>query len=193
MKQAYSYIRFSSAKQELGDSLRRQMKLAEDYATKHDLVLDNHSYRDLGVSAFKGKNAVEGSLNTFIKAVETGAIQPGSYLLVESLDRMSRDDVQEALTLFMHIIKLGVVLVTVADGQVYSKASVQDNWTKLIVALAIMSRANNESKTKSDRLLHSWDPTKRRCQSCLVLSPYPPPFYRHHRHSLAHSRISGSR
>jgi len=40
MKQAYSYIRFSSELQTKGDSLRRQTQLAEDYALKHNLLLD---------------------------------------------------------------------------------------------------------------------------------------------------------
>lgn len=54
MKTAFSYIRFSSKPQERGDSLRRQVRLARDYATKHDLILDERSYQDLGISAFKG-------------------------------------------------------------------------------------------------------------------------------------------
>jgi hypothetical protein len=37
------------------------------------------------------------------------------------------------------------------DGQVYSKATISENWTKLIMALAIMARANEESVTKSKR------------------------------------------
>ena len=32
---AYSYIRFSTPEQALGDSLRRQVQLAEEYARKH--------------------------------------------------------------------------------------------------------------------------------------------------------------
>ena len=49
MALAYSYIRFSSAKQELGDSLRRQLKLAEAFAERNQLTLDTHSFQDLGV------------------------------------------------------------------------------------------------------------------------------------------------
>ena len=37
------------------------------------------------------------------------------------------------------------------DGQVYSEANITDNWTKLVVACAIMARANEESVTKSKR------------------------------------------
>ena len=70
MLTAFSYVRFSSKPQELGDSLKRQVKLARDYATTHDLFLDERSYHDLGVSAWKGKNAVDGALAAFLKAVD---------------------------------------------------------------------------------------------------------------------------
>lgn len=37
---AFSYIRMSSGQQLKGDSLRRQLKLSEDYAAEHNLRLD---------------------------------------------------------------------------------------------------------------------------------------------------------
>lgn len=151
MPEAFSYVRFSSDRQELGDSLRRQVALAEAYAKQHGLTLSTKSYRDLGISAFKGRNAAEGALGTFLQAVDAGLIRKGSYLLVESMDRLSRQQVDEALELFLSITRRGIVIVTVSDGQVYSKETIKENWTKLIVALAVMSRANEESATKSKR------------------------------------------
>jgi len=151
MPEAYSYVRFSSDRQELGDSLRRQVALAEEYAKQHGLTLNKKSYRDLGISAFKGKNAAEGALAAFLQAVDASLIPKGSYLLVEGFDRLSRAQVDDALELFLSITRRGIVIVTVSDGQVYSKETIKENWTKLIVALAIMSRANEESATKSKR------------------------------------------
>jgi DNA invertase Pin-like site-specific DNA recombinase len=156
MSKAFSYIRFSSIKQELGDSLRRQLSLAEDYAARHKLTLDTSSYRDLGLSAFKGKNAVEGALSAFIEAIDTGLVPKGSMLLVESLDRLSREYVDVALELFLNITRKGVTIVTLKDGQVYSKDSIRENWTKLIIALAEMARSHEESATKSLRIKQSW-------------------------------------
>lgn len=150
-------MRFSSEKQELGASLRRQLDKAVKYAAQHDLQLDQSTYRDLGVSAYRGKNATEGALATFIQAVDSGRIRSGSVLIVESLDRLSRTEVDEALELFLSIVRKGITIVTVDDGQVYSKASIKDNWTKLVVALAVMSRANEESQTKSARVKDAWE------------------------------------
>ena len=53
---AYSYVRFSSPQQALGDSLRRQTEKAERYAVDRGLTLDTDlKMTDAGVSAFRGK------------------------------------------------------------------------------------------------------------------------------------------
>jgi DNA invertase Pin-like site-specific DNA recombinase len=58
MNVAFSYLRFSTQEQAAGDSRRRQMAMAEKYAANHRLKLDaSLSFRDLSVSAFRGKNA----------------------------------------------------------------------------------------------------------------------------------------
>ncbi len=150
MPTAYSYARFSSEKQKHGASLDRQLEAATKYAHTNSLVLDPSTYRDLGVSAFRSKN-VAGALGAFIEAVDAGRIVKGSYLLVESLDRLSRDTVDVALELFLGITRRGIVIVTLMDGKVYSQATIKANWTDLIVAMAIMARANEESATKANR------------------------------------------
>lgn len=152
MPKAYSYRRFSSKRQEGGDSLRRQIELAEQYAKDHGLTLDLLTFEDLGISAFKGRNVREGSLSAFLKAVDDGLIVSGSYLLVESLDRLSRAQVDDALQLLLSIVQRGIVLVTMTDRVAYSKESIKDNWTKLVIALAVMARANEESEMKSRRV-----------------------------------------
>ena len=68
---AFSYLRFSTPEQSAGDSHRRQMAMAEKYAADHHLRLDSSlSFRDLGVSVYRGKNAKEGALRSFLDAVE---------------------------------------------------------------------------------------------------------------------------
>ena len=89
---AYSYIRFSSAAQERGDSLRRQTQGTEAYVQKKGYTLDTTLHlQDLGVSAFRGVNVREGALAAFLEAVKQGRVKPGSVLIVESLDRLTRD------------------------------------------------------------------------------------------------------
>lgn len=177
MALAFSYIRFSSEKQKFGDSVRRQLKLAEDYAALHSLTLDTKSYRDLGVSAFRGKNAVEGRLGTFLRAVEKehSKISPGSYLLIEALDRLSRNEVDEAFDLFMKIIRKGITIVTLNDGQEYSKARIKaDHGISLVMSIMHMSRAHEESATKSNRVKAAWARKKENASSGKIITAMAP-------------------
>lgn len=157
MIKAYSYIRFSSTRQMRGDSLRRQTELSEQYAKEHNLELDqNFNLRDLGLSAFDGSNVERGALGGFLAAIEAGQIAKGSYLLVESLDRLSREQLIDALTLFLNIIRRGIVIVTLADRMVYEHKSMGENFSPLLISITIMARAHEESLTKSRRTRAAW-------------------------------------
>ncbi len=158
MPKAYSYIRFSSVKQQKGDSIERQTRLSTQYAAKHGLELDTElNLRDLGISAYDRSNLEKGELGQFLRLVKEGRIPRGSYLLVESLDRLSRDKVMDALSIFTDILRAGIIIVTVADEQAYSYERSNENWGSLIASIAIMSRAYEESATKSKRIRSSWD------------------------------------
>jgi DNA invertase Pin-like site-specific DNA recombinase len=157
---AYSYIRFSTPEQIKGDSLRRQEEVSKEYADRHGLELDE-TLRDIGISAFKGRNRTDGALGEFLQLVQEGKIPEGSFLLVESLDRLSRDKVMNALSLFTQIINGGITIVTLQDSQTYSKASIDANWSQLIISLAVMARAHDESAAKSKRLSAAWENKRR--------------------------------
>ena len=157
MAKAYSYIRFSTAIQAQGDSMRRQSELSAQYAATHGLVLDTSlTLHDEGLSGFTGENRTKGALAVFLRAVESGLVAPGSFLLVESLDRLSRDTLSEQMTLFMSLINSGISVVTLADGQTYSKATINTDLSKLMLSLVIMMRAHEESLMKSRRLKAVW-------------------------------------
>lgn len=150
-ERAISYVRFSTRRQISGDSLERQLSKARDYAARHRLQLDELSYQDLGISAFRGKNATDGALRSFLDAIDAGSIPSNVTLLVENFDRLSRAQVQDALELFLSITKRGVTIVTLSDEQVYSRKTINANWTQLIITLATMARAHEESAIKSMR------------------------------------------
>jgi len=99
---AYSYLRFSTKEQALGDSERRQVDACRAYCAKNNLTLDE-SLRDPGVSAFRGKHARVGALAKFLDAIQAGKVEQGSLLIVEALDRLSREEVMAALTQFIGI------------------------------------------------------------------------------------------
>lgn len=145
----------STEKQLHGDSLRRQLALSQDYALANDLELVE-SYKDIGVSGFRGKNVEQGMLGVFLEALRNKEIPPDSVLLIESLDRLSRDKVTTALMQFLEILKAGVEIVTLADNQRYTKEGVDSQTHQIVMSLFVMARANDESETKSMRLKAAW-------------------------------------
>lgn len=152
---AYSYIRFSTPEQAKGDSLRRQTAKAADYCERSGLTLDTRlKMRDLGISAFKGNNATQGALGVFLRAIETGKVAKGSTLIVESLDRLTRNQIEEALELFMGIIRAGVRIVTLTPEQLFEKGKLE--LTQLVIALVVLSRGHEESAMKAARLSAAW-------------------------------------
>ncbi|MES9910748.1 MAG: recombinase family protein [Candidatus Thiodiazotropha sp.] len=155
MAKAYSYIRFSTPDQLRGDSLRRQLEASRKWADENGYDLDE-TLRDLGVSAFRGKNRTEGALRTFLDNIESGEIEKGSILVMESLDRLSRDEILESLSLFTGILAKGIKIVTLVDGQEYTRKSV-NNINNLVISLVVMARAHEESATKSKRLSKAWE------------------------------------
>lgn len=164
-KTAYSYIRFSSPQQMQGDSLRRQTEASEAYAAEHGLYLDHSlNLRDLGISAYRGKNATEGALAGFLQAIQTGRVSVGSILLVESLDRLSRDHISYALTQFLSIINAGVTVVTLMDRMLYSREKINENPGSLMMSIVIMMRAHEESASKSKRIGEAWAKKRRLAQ-----------------------------
>jgi DNA invertase Pin-like site-specific DNA recombinase len=138
-----------------GDSLRRQLEVSRRYAEKRGLQLvEDFDLHDIGVSAFRGKNLASGAFGRFLEAVREGKIEKGSYLLVESFDRLSRQEPMAALEPFLEIIRSGLVLVTLDDERVFRRGEVK--FEDLIISIAKMSRANEESARKSDRLAQAW-------------------------------------
>jgi DNA invertase Pin-like site-specific DNA recombinase len=149
----YSYVRFSSAKQAEGTSLARQAEFAAKYCAQHGLTLDTSlSMTDAGLSAYHGTHIKSGALGVFLKAVELGRVAPGSVLLVEQLDRISRAEPILAQGILSQIIGAGIRVVTAADGREYSRETLKKDPMGLVYSLLILIRSHEESSAKSSRV-----------------------------------------
>ncbi|HZH43201.1 MAG TPA: recombinase family protein [Lysobacter sp.] len=157
---AYSYTRMSTPEQLRGDSRRRQEERAKKYAAEHGLEIADR-FDDFGVSAFKGKNAELGALSEFTRLVDEGAIERGSYLLVESMDRLTRQTVPRAMSLLLGLTNRGINVAILDDNRVYSERSNEEDTYALMTALVSMSRAHDESKRKSSMLSEAWKNKRR--------------------------------
>lgn len=177
MPKVYSYTRFSTPEQAQGDSFRRQAEAASRWiARKNDerhsaglppVVLDETlKLRDLGVSAFRGANIAEDAgLGGFVFACEQGLISAGSYLLVESLDRISRMTPRRVSRLIDSIVDAGVTIVTLSDGQEYDAARLDSDPTALLLALMVSWRGHEESKIKGQRVAAAWAEKRRKARA----------------------------
>ncbi len=154
---AYSYTRFSTPEQAKGDSARRQIALAEEYARRNELDLDTSlTLDDKGVSAFRGRNANDGRLGDFLRAVQAGIVTKGSYLLVENLDRISRQVPRKAVRTLEAIVESGITVVTMSDGKAYTEKSLDRDPFSFVMAVLAFVRANEESETKGRRVRAAW-------------------------------------
>lgn len=150
---AYSYLRFSTPEQIKGDSFRRQSTLATQYCKANGLTLDSElTFHDLGVSAYKGKHAETGRLGDFLQAVDDGIVKEGSFLLVENLDRLSRQTARKALRVLESIVERGVTVVTLLDNKEYTEKSLDEDPMQMLMSILTFMRANEESKVKSIRV-----------------------------------------
>jgi DNA invertase Pin-like site-specific DNA recombinase len=162
IRRAYSYLRFSHPNQMRGDSRRRQYAFAEEVVREFGAVLDTSlTLQDLGVSAYRGKNAQFGALAKFIEAVRSGRVSRGSILIIENIDRLSRNKVGEALKLFIELLTLGITIVTAEPRRTYTEDSINDV-AGILEPIVYMSRAHEESKMKSVRVGEAWAEKKKK-------------------------------
>jgi DNA invertase Pin-like site-specific DNA recombinase len=177
----YSYVRFSSPEQKKGDSFDRQLQAAKKYAECAGLVLDDSlSMRDEGLSGFKGDHIKKGALGRFLKLVEDGSIMVGSTLLVESIDRLSREAVMDAFNLFSGILGRGIKIVVLGHGRErsYTKKLINENPGQLHELIGEMQRAHEESAWKRDRLSKAWESKRKKAKEGRILTSRGPAWLR---------------
>ena len=151
---AYSYVRFSTPEQAKGHSLQRQTEAAQAWAAANKVELDNElTFRDRGVSGFTGANLETGELGVFLERVRDGTIPRGSWLLVENLDRISRQVARKAVRTIEDIVEAGVTVVDLSDGgREYSAETLDKDPFLFVMMVMKFIRANEESATKGVRV-----------------------------------------
>ncbi len=157
MAECYSYLRFSSKKQEQGDSIRRQEELLNNWLARHpEHTLNPLKLRDLGIGAFRGLNIKSGALGKFIELVKNGTVKSGSFLVIENLDRFSRMPPLNALQHFTTLILAGITIQTLSPEMEINEKNINDNH-QLYPVICTLERAHEESKLKSNRTKSFWN------------------------------------
>lgn len=167
--QAYVYIRLSSSSQAWGDGERRQHDAAIRFVETHSMPIAE-TLQDIGVSAFRGDNALTGELGRFLQRCESGEVAPGSVLVAESLDRLTRNRVNEALLLLLNITQRGVRIGLTAQNVILDLAS----YAAFFPVLAEMMRSNDESEHKSLRSCANWQTKRKKAKDGVVVTSQVP-------------------
>ncbi len=167
MMTAYSYVRFSSGTQAKGHSLERQTQKAREVCNQKGWHLETELLKpDLAVSGYKaGKSNIHsGNLKAFLGLARQGRLAAQPLLLVENLDRISRQDVRIILPVFIDLLNDGVDVYTLSDGYHYRHDN-EDGFADIQFALIGFWRANQESKRKAELLSARWEKRRTQIQS----------------------------
>jgi len=149
VKYCFSYIRFSSKKQELGSSLERQEPIAERVAREKGWAYEpKFNAKNLGVSAYKGDN--KKTLEIICQSALDGKIPQSSVMILEALDRATRLSLDEAQDLIKKILRSGLEIYTDTNKRHLTKESL-NNVTDVIVTAVELDAAYQYSKKLSDR------------------------------------------
>ena len=156
MPVAISYVRFSSIKQIDSSSRERQNRLVAGWLEANpDYTLSELKFEDLGRSGYHGDHVAKGgSWGKLLAAVEEGVIEEGSVILVEAIDRTGRLDMTEALHYLTPILRAGISIITLDDGNTYNRESL--NGSQIFLLVAKIQAAHSYSKLLSERTKQSY-------------------------------------
>jgi DNA invertase Pin-like site-specific DNA recombinase len=146
---AFNYTRFSTLKQEQGDSGRRQIESARKYAAERGYILDESIEVDRGKSAGQVGISAKGLWMDSLKRIESKTIPRGSILIVESPDRVSRQRFSEAYPTYQRILSAGIEIHFLSIRDVLKP---EHSFTNILRVGVEIDRANCESVLKSERV-----------------------------------------
>lgn len=151
--QATIYARFSNQEQSQGSSKARQLKLCREFISeKRWESSDDRILVDEGLSAFSGANRAPGGLMfDFERRAEAGEFKGGHVLVVEHIDRISRQGHDEILPFLKKMTEAGVTVAVASANRVhhaYERVTLGAA-IELVVAAEL---AREESENKSKRL-----------------------------------------
>jgi DNA invertase Pin-like site-specific DNA recombinase len=160
----FSYVRFSTPEQAMGDSERRQLESTRAWAKRKGYVLDEILKPDRGMSGYHGVHRKRGQLGRFLAMVRARDVPAGSILVVEKASRLGREGAYRTLkeTVFA-LIEAGIVLQVLSPEITFDQAAVDGPLMHVLVAL--LQTAYQESKDKSDYSKRNWSNHRARARS----------------------------
>jgi DNA invertase Pin-like site-specific DNA recombinase len=116
---AHAYSRHSTKKQGKTSSNPRQVERAQRWADEKGYEL--HHVYDNGRSGYTGENRTVGQLGELEAAMRLGELGPNPIVLVEALDRLTREHIDTAIPFFFGLINLGATIIVLNTEKSYKK------------------------------------------------------------------------
>lgn len=177
-KLAYSYRRYSSSQQRDGSSLERQLEMAQAICSEFGWTLIDLP-PDAGISGFKitdgeeqkAANLHKGALGSFLKKVNDGQVPRGSVLIIEKMDRFSRNYVDLVLDVFGNLLRAGIEIYSCVDRTHYTLADIRGPKGAMLLQYAVMAMAmaNDYSKSLGERIKSAVELRLAKCQQGLKM------------------------
>lgn len=151
------YYRFSTEKQEKGDSIDRQVNECAGFAAAKGWTVIE-TVGDHGRSAYKGEQISKGSLGKLEQRIRAGEYPKGTILLVERLDRLSRELPRKTQRWMEDITDHGIQIVVAHGGRIFDSETLQDDNSLIVIMDLLMNAmvAHHESKQKAQRISSKW-------------------------------------
>lgn len=152
---AIIYARFSTSEQSKGYSLERQKTHGLEFAALNEWAIEK-TISDEGRSAFHGANRLEGSALHEFELEARNDLHQGKVLVVENIDRLSRQGAKAAAQLIWGLNGCGVDVATYQDKHIY-RASASEDMLDIFKLIIIAQQGHEESKNKSKRTTATWE------------------------------------
>lgn len=156
--EAIAYIRWSTDDQTEGDSERRQTSLAQAVCQSRGWSLIE-TVIEKGKSAYKGKNRAKGGKLAEIEERAAKGLLNGKALIIENIDRLSRQEPIVGLNLIHSLVYAGITLVESASGQTYTADEIKRNWQTLLTPFLRAGLGYEESAKKGKRIAEAFQGT----------------------------------
>ena len=175
--QAYIYARWSSLEQTKGSTLQRQLDECHAYLATKDWTLASDPIVDKGRSAYTGANITSGNLGAFADNVRSGTIATPAVLVVEELDRLSRQPADVMLSWLSPLVRSGLTIAVTKTGQTIDAKLLDHDMGNLMMILITAFGSHKESQKKSDRGAAAWEIKREKARAGEKVQ-------RHHSHPL---------
>ncbi|TDW63604.1 DNA invertase Pin-like site-specific DNA recombinase [Novosphingobium sp. PhB55] len=156
MRPVYIYARWSSLEQVKGSTLTRQIENCSAYVAGQGWKLASPPIIDSGRSAYTGDNIRDGRLGTFHDDVVAGSIRR-PILVVEELDRLSRQPADVMLTWLSPLVRAGADIVVTQTNQVINESMLNSDMGGLMNLLVVAFGSYTESRKESERVAAAWE------------------------------------